>query len=76
MNEDGHVLCPAEHQLYLLRVWYELDGAQPVWRASILLHADPQRRYFATPDALLHFLGQHLQNGQPAGVGEGRGGAP
>ncbi|GGR06493.1 hypothetical protein [Deinococcus ruber] len=57
---DTHPLAPSEHEVYLVRVWYEFDGARPVWRASVLLPNDSQRRYFAAPATLLHFLGDHV----------------
>ena len=49
-----------EHEVYLLRVWYERDGRTPVWRASLkLLHREYQR-HFTTPTALLSYLNEHL----------------
>ncbi|ULH17569.1 hypothetical protein MF271_21195 (plasmid) [Deinococcus sp. KNUC1210] len=60
MNDDTHPPASTEHEVYLLRVWYESDGARPVWRASVLLPNDSQRRYFAVPATLLEFLGLHV----------------
>ncbi|MDB5046129.1 MAG: hypothetical protein JWQ08_2179 [Deinococcus sp.] len=60
MNEDARPLSSGEHEVYLLRVWHEFDGPHAVWRASLLLQSEPQRRYFATPAALLHFLSKHF----------------
>ncbi|SMB97552.1 hypothetical protein [Deinococcus hopiensis] len=65
MNDDSRVLSPTEHEVYLLRVWYEFDGPRPVWRASVLLPHDDRRRYFATPEVLLHFLGKHVLTQRP-----------
>lgn len=66
MNEDGQFpRLPGEHDIFLLRVWHESDGERAVWRASVLRGNSP-RRYFSTPDALLHFLDEHLRS-EPAG---------
>ncbi|BDP44465.1 hypothetical protein DAETH_44340 (plasmid) [Deinococcus aetherius] len=60
MNEFTHP-PPSEHEVYLLRVWHEPDGNDLVWRASMLLPQNTGRRYFATPDALLDFLGERVR---------------
>lgn len=56
---------PPEHEIYLLRIWYEFDGARAVWRASVLLPQGTGRRYFASPDALLDFLGMQVRGPRP-----------
>lgn len=61
MNEYGPPFTSTTHDIYLLRVWYEFDGPRAVWRASVLLPNDARRRYFSEPEALLHFLRQHVQ---------------
>ena len=68
MNEDQPLVSPPEHEVYLLRVWYEFDGSNPVWRSSVLVPYTPQRRYFATPEALLQFLGEQVMVRHAAGV--------
>ncbi|MFC4453901.1 hypothetical protein [Deinococcus sonorensis] len=72
MNESRRLQATSEHEVFLLRVWYEFDGSLPVWRSSLLLPHDPQRRYFATPGALMHFLGQHVLT-QSASIAEAAG---
>lgn len=57
LDDQDRAPRPAEHEVYLLRVWHEYDGARSVWRASVLLPGDAHRRYFATPTALIEFLG-------------------
>ena len=61
---------PDGHEIYLLRVWYEFDGDQPIWRASLRVPDHEQRRHFASPDRLLAFLGErllgHEEGGGPA----------
>ncbi len=64
MNEDDRAPVHGEHEVYLLRIWCEFDGPRPVWRGSVL-HDQSQRRYFATPEALLTFLTQRLHARQP-----------
>ncbi|MFC3831636.1 MULTISPECIES: hypothetical protein [Deinococcus] len=54
---------PGDHDLYLLRVWYELDGDRPVWRASVRQPYLDARRHFTTPEGLLAFLAEHLGAG-------------
>lgn len=58
MTRQDHAapLQQGEHALYLLRVWHEYDGDRPVWRASVKLPHEEQRRFFASPDALLRYL--------------------
>ncbi|THF68178.1 hypothetical protein E7T06_17750 [Deinococcus sp. Arct2-2] len=64
MNDFPHPPLP-EHTVYLLRIWHELDGSKVVWRASVLLPYGTQRRYFATPDALLEFLNAQVRDPEP-----------
>ncbi len=45
-----------EREVYILRIWYEFDGPEVVWRASVLLPQGAERRHFSTPDALVEFL--------------------
>ena len=54
----NHFIHPPflEREVYILRIWYELDGSEVVWRASVLLPEGAQRRHFSTPDALVEFL--------------------
>jgi hypothetical protein len=54
-----------ELEVYLLRVWYEIDGDDRVWRGSLLLPQGAQRRYFATPEALLAFLDLRIRDPSP-----------
>lgn len=43
-----------DHRWYVLRVWFERDGARRVWRASV--RRDDQHVYFSSPDALMAYL--------------------
>lgn len=53
-----------EHTVYLLRVWYEPGGQEPVWRASLHLQDGTPRKYFAVPSTLLAYLSTVLDSAQ------------
>lgn len=54
-----------EHEIYLLRVWYEPSERMPAWRASLHLPHGAPRRYFATRAALLTCLLELLNEPEP-----------
>ena len=67
MQDHATPPAPGEHALYLLRVWHEYDGDRPVWRASVKPPHEEQRRFFASPDALLRYLAACLDPRGPSG---------
>lgn len=62
MHNHAAPLLQGEHALYLVRVWHEYDGERRVWRASVKPPREEQRRFFSTPDALLRYLGECLED--------------
>ena len=60
---------PGDHEIYLLRIWYEIDGNRAVWRASVRQPYDEQRRHFASPDRLLAYLRDHVIGPEAGGDG-------
>ncbi|WP_027891576.1 hypothetical protein [Calidithermus chliarophilus] len=52
---------PQPAQTYIVRIWWEQthDGEGGAWRASLTEVHSKERRYFKSPDELLHYLSQH-----------------
>lgn len=61
MTDLRPTLLHGEHALFLLRVWHEYDGDQPVWRASVKPPHEERRRFFTSPNDLLRYLGTCLE---------------
>lgn len=63
MTEPRRVHHPyLEHELYLLRIWYEPTEPTPAWRASVHPPQGAPRKYFASRSDLIRYLSEVLGN--------------
>lgn len=56
-------------QMYVLRLWQEAREA-PNWRASLTDLSSHEKRYFATPEAFVKFVGELVGSEELAGLEE------
>lgn len=56
LSLEPQALHLGEHEVYVLRVWFERDGAAAVWRASVKPPHEAPRRHFTRPETLLAYL--------------------